>query len=479
MYKMTLTLEQLRGRYPQFRYEACSYTRRRRSLQLRFQFVVEPDIVFQPELSLEAVDPKRLDSLEPRVLNNLVFHLGLIEMLSYWKATCSPHILVQAGYLDARQIDWWTDLLLHGMREFFYRNRINYRQKDFVRLSTAHPPPSRKPVYTHALQDERDLVLLSGGKDSALSVQLLRDGRRPFNALLLNPAPAARALAVRAACPAPIIVSRAIDPRLLQLNAAGYLNGHTPFSAYLAMLGVLAAVVGDYRRIVVSNERSSEEASAQFLGSGVNHQYSKTLRFEHAFQWYSRKYLASQAYYFSLLRPLYELQITRLFARYPEYFTVFKSCNRKLKEDAWCGTCAKCVFVFTALYPFLKADELLAIFGRDLFADERSIGVIRELLGFREHRPFECVGTSREVLAALYLSISQTGPTPLPAVLRYVAAEVLPRSPDLAHTADELLGGWGERHSLPRAYVELLRRGLDHDLDHDLGPDAQKARAGR
>ncbi len=470
-----MTIEQLRSRYPQFRYEACSYTRRGKCLQLRFHFVVEPDIVFRPQLSLEAVDPQRLASLEPRVLDNLVFHLGLIEILSYWKATCSPHILVQAGYLDARQIDWWKDLLLYGLREFFYRNRINYKQKNFVRLSTDRTPPSRKPVYTQVLQDERDMLLLSGGKDSALSVQMLRDGRRSFNALLLNPAPAARALAARAGCPAPIIVSRAIDPRLLQLNIAGYLNGHTPFSAYLAMLGVLAAVVGNYRRIVVSNERSSEEASVQYLGSGVNHQYSKTLRFERAFQWYSRRYLASRAYYFSLLRPLYELQITRLFARYPEYFGVFKSCNRKLKEDAWCGACAKCVFVFTALHPFLRADELLGIFGRDLFADEGSIGRIRELLGFQEHRPFECVGTSREVLAALYLSISQTRPTSLPAVLRYVAAEILPRSPNPAHTVEELLDGWGERHSLPRAYAELLR----HGLDQAVGPGPRKAWAGR
>ncbi len=475
MYRMTIPLEQLRSRYPQFRYEACSYTRCGQRLQLRFQFVVEPDIVFRPKLSLESVDPQRFDSLEPPVLNNLVFHLGLIEMLSYWKATCSPHIFVQAGYLDARQIDWWKDLLLHGMREFFYRNRINYKQKDFVRLSSDHTPPSRKPVYSPVLQDERDLVLLSGGKDSALSVQLLREGRRPFNAILLNPAPAARTLAARAACSAPIIVSRDIDPKLLQLNAAGYLNGHTPFSAYLAMLGLLAAVVGNYRRIVAANERGSEEASAQFLGSGVNHQYSKTLRFERAFQWYSRRYLASQAYYFSLLRPLYELQITRLFARYPEYFRVFKSCNRNLKEDTWCGTCAKCVFVFIALHPFLGAEELRSIFGRDLFADERLIGIIRQLLGFYEHRPFECVGTSREVLAALYLSISKTKPTSLPAVLRYVAAEIMPRSPDVAQTTNALLGGWGERHGLPGAYVELLRHRLDQEFGHAVGPDAQEA----
>jgi hypothetical protein len=459
---MTTTLDQLRHSYPQFTYESFSFEHRDGVLHIRFRFVVEPDIIFTPHTTIESIDADRLTKLNPAVLENLIFHLGLIEMISYWKATCSPRIVVQAGYLDTKQIAWWTDLFLHGMREFFYVNQINYKQKDFFTISTRHQARVPKPLYTEALQSETDLLLLSGGKDSALTVQMLREGRKPFNAILLNPVPAAYALAAQAGCPAPIIVRRVIDPALLKLNKQGYLNGHTPFSAYLATLGVVGAVLFNYQRILVSNERSCDESYVEFLGSEVNHQYSKTLRFERLFQWYTKRYLAKEAYYFSFLRPLYEIQITQVFARYPEYFAIFKSCNRNLKENSWCGNCPKCLFIFTALYPFLDRREIRQIFGEDLFQKEQSIPFLCDLLGFYEHKPFECVGTKREVLAALYMSVQQLNnrSAPLPTALQYVDAEVLPLSPDIAQIAQEITTGWGEQHTLPESYVATLKQGI-------------------
>ena len=456
---MATTLDQLRTTYPQFTYESFSFEHRDRGLYLRFRFVIEPDIVFSPETRIEPVDEDRLARLDLSVLENLVFHLGLIEMVSYWKATCSPRIVVQAGYLEPKQIAWWTDLFLHGMREFFYVNQINYKQKDFFTISTTRQARVPKPLYTETLQCDEDLLLLSGGKDSALTVQMLREGQKPFNAILLNPVPAAYALATQAGCPAPIIVRRVIDPALLQLNQQGYLNGHTPFSAYLAMLGVVSAVLFNYQRILVSNERSSDESYVEFLGSEVNHQYSKTLRFERSFQWYTKRYLAKEAYYFSFLRPLYEIQITQMFARYSEYFDIFKSCNRNLKENSWCGNCPKCLFIFTALYPFLPRRDMLQIFGQDLFEREQSIPFLREMLGFHEHRPFECVGTKREVLAALYMSVTQLkrGSASLPTALQYMNTKILPLSPDIAQIAQEIATGWSEQHTLPEAYAALLK----------------------
>lgn len=459
---MTTTLDQLRHSYPQFTYESFSLEHRESALLIRFRFVVEPDIVFTPHTTIESVDMDRLTALDPAVLENLVFHLGLIEMVSYWKATCSPRIVVQAGYVDKKQIAWWTDLFLHGMREFFYVNRINYKQKDFFTIATTKEQNTRKPLYTEALQSEKDLLLLSGGKDSALTVQMLREGHKPFNALLLNPVPAAHALAAQAGCPAPIIVRRVIDPALLQLNKQGYLNGHTPFSAYLATLAVVGAVLFNYQKILVSNERSCDESYVEFLGSEVNHQYSKTLRFERSFQWYTKRYLAKEAYYFSFLRPLYEIQISQMFAHYPEYFDIFKSCNRNLKENSWCGNCPKCLFIFTALYPFLPSQKMRHIFGEDLFQKEQSIPFLRDLLGFQAHKPFECVGTKREVLAALYLSVHQLKRrcASLPTALQYVNAEILPLSPDIAQVAQEIATDWGEQHTLPEPYVALLKHGV-------------------
>src|SRR5258706_15669276 len=89
--------DELRERYPQFAYESFSYERIDCELALRFHFSIGTEIAFAPEIRICSIEQAFLDSIDSSVLDGLVFHLGLIEMLSYWKATCSPEIVVQAG----------------------------------------------------------------------------------------------------------------------------------------------------------------------------------------------------------------------------------------------------------------------------------------------------------------------------------------------------------------------------------------------
>ncbi|MHB1993531.1 MAG: endonuclease domain-containing protein, partial [Metallibacterium scheffleri] len=112
-------------------------------------------------------------------------------------------------------------------------------------------------------------------------------------------------------------------------------------------------------------------------------------------------------HYCSLLRPWSELAVTRAFARLPQYFGVFSSCNRNFRilgpkpSDRWCGQCPKCHFVFLALAPFLPKPRLLAIFGRNLLDDETQTAGFDALLEYGEHKPFECVGEGAEARAAM------------------------------------------------------------------------------
>src|SRR5688500_10187388 len=108
-------LEVLRARHPRFIYERFSLNRSDDALQVRFHFRTEPNLEFTPEITFTHVDWQRVDSLPPGLLENLIFHLGLIETLSYWKAACSPEIRIKAGPLDAEQIAFFLDLLRHGM----------------------------------------------------------------------------------------------------------------------------------------------------------------------------------------------------------------------------------------------------------------------------------------------------------------------------------------------------------------------------
>jgi len=425
-------------------------------------------------------------SISGATLEKLFFHIGLIEMLSYWKAACSPEIVVRAGTVNHEQIQWWMDLIERGMGEFFYVNQIDFWAADFVRI-VAEPDEEknqqqvprvarddskgvrggdggagvRQTDKTGNTNDESTgLVLTSGGKDSVVTLELLRQAGRNFDCLFLNPAEAAMAVARQAGCSRERIIQRVIDPRLQELNAAGYLNGHTPFSALLAFLGVTAAYLYGNSTVIVSNERSAEEATAQFHGREVNHQYTKNLRFEGAFREYAKRYLTPDVDYFSLLRPVYELQIARMFSRHPEYLTLFKSCNRGMKTNSWCGRCPKCLFVYTALYPFLSREQMLAIFGEDLFAWQGSLTVLQALLGLDRDKPFECVGTREETLVAIYLCAEKYKEqrVPLPDSLREIGKTVLASQRDLPERSRLVLGAWSDQNYLPPDLAERVRR---------------------
>jgi len=462
-----LRLDGFRRQHPTFTYESFSFERLSNALKIRFFFTIEPNIRFSPETVIEPVDWPTLHTLSDEALRHFIFHLGLIEMLSYWKATCAPEIVVRAGFLDAQQRAWWTDLLLHGMREFFYVNNIDFRSPDFVRISASGTERERTYPYSPVCLQERDLVFVSGGKDSTLTLQLLKETGKPFDCMLLNPTPAATRVAAQVGGQRKIVVRRTIDPHLLELNKAGYLNGHTPFSAYLAFLGVTSAFLFGYPRVIAANERSSDEGNVHYLDTEVNHQYSKTLRFETAFRWYAQTYLAAAVDYFSLLRPLYAIQVSRLFAGYPQYFDSFMSCNRGQWDGSWCQRCAKCLSTFILLSPFVPVVELTRIFGADLFTQKEVAPLVSELVGLSQHKPFECVGTTEEMLVALYLSVQRAKELhrPLPVVLDYVQAEIFPQHPNVQQQVKPVLLAWSDNHHVPQEYAQLLNARImtDHE----------------
>ena len=353
------------------------------------------------------------------------------------------------------QARWWEDLLIHGMGEYFYRNDIDFTSKDFVQI-VPKSSAGGSPAYAGTLPS-RSLLTIGGGRDSALAAGLLRDSGQPFACMMLNPSAAALEIANRVTSSDPVIIRRAICPELLELNRRGFLNGHTPFSAYLAFVGAACMLMYGYRNVIVANERSSEEGNVTYLGREINHQYSKSLRFETLFDEYLKQYLVSGGRYFSFVRPLYELQIGKLFSKFPEFFSVFKSCNRN-RSNSWCGQCPKCVSVFLTMYPFVSLDSIAKIFGKDLFQSGETIPILRELAGL-EVKPFECVATTKEIVLALSLAIAKVKEADrLPPVLEY-AAQHIPGVNGLVSTA-EILHAYGP-HRMSKEFESSLMNALN------------------
>lgn len=407
----------LRKKYPQFIYENYQWQLKQNNLLIDFNFAIKavdgPEIRFKPQISIKKVNNKQINKIGESILNNLVFHLGLIEMLSYWKATCSPEIIIQSGYLDKKQINWWRHLIIKGMGQFFYENKIDWRIPNFLKIKTNPLYKNFTIVKNLSRKEKMVLVPVSGGKDSIVTLESIKKKKtkgqiKNFGCFSLNPSKIVKKIVKIAGCPNFIEIQRTIDPFLLKLNQKGFLNGHTPFSAYLAFLSVLVAVLFDYQSIAFSNEKSADEGNIKYLNQVINHQWSKTSEFEKRFQWYCSHYLIKGIRYFSFLRRYTELEIAQKFIQYSPYFTIFSSCNRvvakKLKKR-WCGQCPKCLFNYLIFYPFLEKKVLLKIFGQDILANKKLLTLMENLLGQKGFKPFECVGTIKEARLAFQLSL--------------------------------------------------------------------------
>jgi len=451
----------LRKKWPRFIYQDYFYKLEGKKLEIFFLFKIEPDINFKPEVVIENVDEARIKKAGDKALNNLVFNLGLMEIPSYWKATCSPVIEIKAGSLNSEQIKWWKDLIMRGMGQFFYENQINFRKPNFLTIKSVMKKKPPNPTAIMLRRNGKVLVPVGGGKDSVVTLEVLKKAQKKINCFSLNPTEAAQKIMKTTGCQKPIIVRRKVDKKLLELNRRGFLNGHTPFSAYLAFLSVLVATILGQKYIAFSNERSSNEGNVKYLGRIINHQWSKSFDFEKKFRKYSKKYLVKNIEYFSFLRPLYEIQIVKLFSRYQKYFPIFLSCNEAYKTASdtkkptkkWCGQCPKCLFIFACLFSFIQEKDLLKIFGKNLFEDKKLLPIMQELVGERRFKPFECVGTQKESLVAFYLSWRKAGNM---GILKYFQEKILPKYPNLNKDSKKILSSWNKQHNLPKEFAEIL-----------------------
>ena len=110
-----------------------------------------------------------------------------------------------------------------------------------------------------------------GGKDSAVTLELLRGAGVPIHAYIINPRGATIHTTEAAGLKEGQVLNarRTLDPNMLELNRQGYLNGHTPFSALVAFSSIIAARMHGLSQVALSNESSANESTVQ--GSTVNH----------------------------------------------------------------------------------------------------------------------------------------------------------------------------------------------------------------
>ncbi len=432
------TFDELRIEFSEFLYRDYHITREEDYYRVVYDFEIPGLCEFHPTWQFPV-----LRKVDEQLLEQLVFQLGMVESISYYKCTCSKKVRVLCGGLTKEQIVWWKKLYFHGLGEFLYLNGIAVSMEDLVDITCEKEAPG---VYHDTASYEGCLVPVGGGKDSVVSLCLLKDyGVTTYH---INYGSAIKeVIDAFEEKQGDYYAKRTICPNLLKCNQEGYLNGHTPFSAIVAFSTVIAAYLSGKKYIALSNETSANESTVK--DSTVNHQYSKSVEFENDFITYFKQVTDSDIHYFSLLRPWAEIQIAREFAKHEQFHSIFRSCNKGSKQGVWCCDCPKCLFVYIILSPFLSQQRLEEIFGENLLNKESLDKDFRELTGVLENKPFECVGTRSEVLASMKEFIEQGGRSLL--TERYqeqILATALPLEP--------MLKGFNQEHNVPEEFVKLM-----------------------
>ncbi|MCR4593762.1 MAG: hypothetical protein K5761_01760 [Clostridiales bacterium] len=439
----------LREKHPSFTYSDYKIEKQKDCIFIEYSFKMENGPEFHPTIKVMTDNLNLVNDYDSVCARKIIFSLGMVELISYWKAACPPKVYVDCGHLDSWDARWWKKLYFNGLGEFHYVNNISAYEEDFMDV-ICRKEHEGYPIFELNIANS-NLIAIGGGKDSAVTTDLLKKYKNRNLFITINDQKAREETVIAGGYDTNRIVRtyRTIDPALLELNAEGYLNGHTPFSAIVAFLSLYCAFLTGSENIVLSNESSANESNVK--GMKVNHQYSKSFEFEEDFRKYTEKNILNEIKYFSILRPFNELQIAKYFSKCTQYHDIFRSCNRGSKENKWCGKCSKCLFVFMMLSPFIDYDRLVEIFGSDLLDDVELEEYFDGLLGISGNKPFECVGTSGEISLALYLLNQKTDKDKRPALLRRFIEKI-----DPSDINKGLLKDYNPSHNVPDEYLSEI-----------------------
>ena len=295
------------------------------------------------------------------------------------------------------------------------------------------------------------LVPVGGGKDSCVTASLLHGDPEKNRFFTVNDQKARTDTVLAAGYTEQEIVRayRTIDRTLLDLNAKGFLNGHTPFSAIVAFLSYYCAYLIGATDIVLSNEASANESN--IAGTEVNHQYSKSYDFECDFATYCARRLTDE---FDISACCAPSRNCRSQNSLPLCRSTMKRSQLQPREQAERLVRQMRKMPVRVFHPFpvYGFDRLCEIFGADLLDDPDLCADFDGLCGFSPVKPFECVGTASELCAALWMTAEklQNEGRKLPALLAHFCERA--QRPD-----ENPLQYWNPQHNIPAAFLPAVK----------------------
>jgi hypothetical protein len=360
------------------------------------------DITFEETFQLPA------PTVESTATEPLLDLLHWVAGVSYYKAAIPEQIAFESGTIPPpATAELLNALYSEGLGEFAVVNNLrDLPRPDFAASVDVKSEGTHRARATH-IEPKRLLIPVGGGKDSAVAIEIGQASGLDLALFSVGNAEPIRRTAEVAGLPRHV-VTRKLDPKLIELNAQGALNGHVPITAIVSCVALLTAATQGFDAVALANERSASAGNLVWNGVEINHQFSKSRRAERLVSAATAE-IDDAPQIFSILRPASEIKIAHAFSKMTQYHPVFTSCNRVFHLDparrlgSWCCDCDKCRFVFLILAPFMPPEPLIEIFGKDLLEDPDQYEGFARLTATGGDKPFECVGEAEESLAAIYL----------------------------------------------------------------------------
>ncbi len=327
-----------------------------------------------------------------RQMQQLLNYIALVQAMGVFNYGYFTTI-VGLYDLTEKEASFFSNLYSAGLAEFRLRNDISLDTEVTFQGQAPLPASDARDTFSNL---RGGLVGNGGGKDGAVAAEIAHQVLSDLTWFTLNKGGKRQAIIDASPLTEQISAERTIVPSIKE----GIYKGHKPASSQIAFMAVLAALILGRKYVIVANEFSSNEGNFVRDGFTVNHQYSKTFAFEQAFSGLIED-LEVGIQYFSMVRPLHELQILRLFERYPAYHSLFVSCNHGVIQGQWCLECAKCAFLvlgITAIDP-AWAERIWG--DRQIIAAPALREHIAALISPDLDKPFECVGTLDECQLAI------------------------------------------------------------------------------
>ena len=173
---------ELRNKYNEFRYKSYSISEDEDNIYLRYNFEITNLCEFNPSITINKKHYIK-ENINTNIFKNLVFNLGLVELISYWKSTFSKNVIIECGHLNDEQISFFKKLYFNGLGELRYRNNIKIDYEDFMNITTAKEQIDLEKDNT----EYSDYIFpIGGGKDSNVTIELLNKNNNNL-CFIVNP----------------------------------------------------------------------------------------------------------------------------------------------------------------------------------------------------------------------------------------------------------------------------------------------------